>query len=167
MIHIPAVLRSTLIVQSAGCVRIKSQSKLIKPPEFKTGLAHGMIPYDRHRMVFGHIGGMGGNLVSNHALLYILTVRKSEVFLRCHIAQHGTAVPSDHGSTDPGGEMIISRCYVCYHRTEGIERGTVAVLLLHRRQGKVLRHRKHRSRIFHGNGYKGNFPDYGACTSWQ
>ena len=50
---------------------------------------------------------MGGELVGDDAYFYIVFIRQSEVFLRRDVAEHGAAIPTNHGGTDAGSDMTM------------------------------------------------------------
>ena len=83
-----------------GPVGIQGQVELVLPTELVTGLAHRVVADFRARMLLGDVGRVGGYLVGNDAHPHVFLLRQAEVFLRGHIAQHGRAVPADHGRAD-------------------------------------------------------------------
>ena len=48
------------------------------------------------------------------------------MFLGRHIAEHGAAVPSDHGGADPAGDVVVAGRDVGGERSKGVERSFVA-----------------------------------------
>src|SRR5690606_11320123 len=49
-----------------------------------------------------------------------------EVLLGGHVAEHGRAVPADHGRADGAGEVVVAGGDVRDHRPERVERGLTA-----------------------------------------
>ena len=73
---------------------------------------------------------MGGDLVGDDAVLDVLLVRQAEVFLGRDVAEHGAAVPADHGGADAAGDVVIAGGDVGGEGSEGVEGGLVAPLEL-------------------------------------
>jgi len=48
------------------------------------------------------------------------------VLFGCDVAEHGCAVPSDHGGADGAGDVVVAGGDVGDERAEGVERGFVA-----------------------------------------
>ena len=57
-------------------------------------------------------------------------IRSPEMFFRRDVAQHGAAVPADHGRADRAGNVIVAGRDVGRERAEGVERRFVAPLEL-------------------------------------
>src|SRR6185369_16193193 len=78
----------------------------------------------------GEIGGVGGDFVSDDAVLDVFLVRQSEVFLRSDVTEHGGAEPTDHRSADGAGDVIVARGDVGGQRPERVERSFAAPIQL-------------------------------------
>lgn len=63
-----------------GGVRIVAQVELVKPTEFETCLAHGIVAVDGMRMMLGDISRMAGDLVCDHTLLHIVLIWQPKMF---------------------------------------------------------------------------------------
>ena len=74
--------------------------------------------------------------------LDVVLVRQAQVFLGRDVAQHGAAVPADHGRADAGGDVVVAGRDVGGQRARGIERRLAAVfqLLVHVLLDHVHRH---------------------------
>ena len=66
----------------------------------------------------GDIGGVGCNLVGDHTLPDVLGVREAEVLLGSDVAEHGGAIPADHGGTDRAGDVVVAGSDVGDERAE-------------------------------------------------
>ena len=101
-------------------------------------------------MAFCKIGGVGGELVCDHAFLNVLFVRQAKMFFWRDVAKHRRAEPSDHRGTDAARDVVIARCDVGRQRPERVERRLAANLKLlvhvlfdqvHRHMARALDHR--------------------------
>ena len=81
-------------------------------------------------MAFGEVGGMGGDLVGDHAVLDVVAVRQAEMLLRRDVAEHGGAEPADHGGADGRGDVVIARRDIGDQRPKRVERRLAAFLEL-------------------------------------
>ena len=81
-------------------------------------------------MALRQIGGMGGNLIGDHALLDVLAVGQAQMLLGRHIAKHGGAKPANHGRANRAGNMVIARRNIGCQRAQCIEGGFAADLEL-------------------------------------
>ncbi len=81
-------------------------------------------------MALGHVGGVGGDLVGDDALLHVVAVGQAQVLLGRDVAQHGRAHPADHGRADGAGNVVVAGRDVDGQRAQGVERRLVAVLEL-------------------------------------
>jgi hypothetical protein len=77
----------------------------------------------RAGVALGEVGGVGGELVGDDAFLDVVLVGQAEVFLGRDVAEHGGAVPADHGGADAAGDVVVARRDVGGQRAEGVERG--------------------------------------------
>ena len=73
---------------------------------------------------------MRRDLVGQHALLHIVSVRQPQMLFGRDVAQHGSAVPADHGRADGAGDVVITRSDIDHQRTQRIEGRFVAQLHL-------------------------------------
>ena len=60
------------------------------------------------RVALGQVGGVGGDLVGDDAFLDVVAVGQAQVLLGGDVAEHGGAVPADHGGADAGGEVVVA-----------------------------------------------------------
>ena len=65
---------------------------------------------------------MRRNLVGNQALLHVVTVGQAQVFLGCHVTQHGRAVPADVGRAHRRRDVVVAGGDVGDQRAECVER---------------------------------------------
>ena len=75
----------------------------------------------------GDVGGVGGDLVGDDAVLHILLVGQAEVLLGRDVAEHRRAVPADHRRADGRGDVVVAGSDVGDQRAERVERRAVAV----------------------------------------
>ena len=52
---------------------------------------------------------MGRDLVGDDAGLHVLAIGQPQVLLGRHVAQHGSAVPADHGRADGRRDVVVTR----------------------------------------------------------
>mmetsp|Transcript_19197 Transcript_19197/g.27998 ORF Transcript_19197/g.27998 Transcript_19197/m.27998 type:complete len:333 (-) Transcript_19197:631-1629(-) len=64
---------------------------------------------------------MGSNLVCDNSSLYVITVGKTEMFLGSYVAEHGSSKGGDVGSTNCGGNVIVTGCDISSEWSEGVE----------------------------------------------
>ena len=76
------------------------------------------------------IGGVGGDLIRDHAVFDVFLVRQAEVFFRRYVAEHRRAEPADHRRADGAGNVIVTGRDVGNERAERIKRGLFADLKL-------------------------------------
>ena len=88
------------LVQFPGFPRIERQGYLIIPPEFETGLAHGVVEDLGARNSFGQVCRVGGDLVGDHALAHVFPPGQPQVFPGRDITQHGRPERTDHRRAD-------------------------------------------------------------------
>ena len=81
-------------------VGVEGEGELVVPAELEACLAHGVVPVARAGVTLGHVGGVGGEFVGDHAGFHVVTVGKSQVFLRGDVAEHGGAAGGDVGGAD-------------------------------------------------------------------
>ena len=74
------------------------------------------------------VGGVGGDLVGDDAVLHVLLVGQAEVLFRRDVAEHRRAVPADHGRADGGGDVVVAGGDVGDERAEDVEGRAVAEL---------------------------------------
>ena len=110
--------------------RIEAEVELIFPAEFEARLAQRVVAVLRAGMAFGEVGGVGGDLVGDDAVLHVLLVRQAEVFLGRDVAEHRAAVPADHRGADAAGDVVVAGRDVGGERPERVERRFVAPLEL-------------------------------------
>src|SRR5438046_4778847 len=103
-----AFLWKSFVVKFARGLGIEREIELIFPTKFETRFADGVVAVLRAGMAFGYIGGMGSDLVGDDTVFHIFLVRQTEMFFRRDVAEHGAAVPADHGGTDRAGDVIVA-----------------------------------------------------------
>ena len=85
---------------------------------------------------------MRGNFVGDHPGFYIGAIGQAQMFLRCHIAQHRGAEPTDHRRANGAGDVVITGGDIGGQRPQRIERrlATGGQLLVHICLDLVHRH---------------------------
>src|SRR5436190_6470048 len=68
---------------------------------------------------------MRRDLVGDNAVFDVFFIRQTEVFFRRDVAEHGRAVPANHGGADGGGDVIVAGRDVGGQRTQRVERSFV------------------------------------------
>ena len=136
------LLGQGFIVKFTGLVRVQGQVELIFPAKLKARLGQGVVPQLGRRMPLGQVGGVSGDLVGDDAIFHIVLARQSQVFLGGDIAQHGRAVPTNHGRAYGRGDVIVAGGDVRRQRPQGVKRRLSATLqlLLHVLLDQLHRH---------------------------
>src|SRR2546425_13176842 len=80
-----------------------------------------IVPFTSPWMTFSKISGVGGNFISDDAVLDVLLVRQPQVLLGRHVAEHGGAEPADHRRADGRGDVVVTGRDVGGQRAERIE----------------------------------------------
>ena len=55
--------------------RIQRQCELVVPPELEAGLGQFIVAFLRSRVSLAQIGGVGGDLIGDHAGFHIVAIR--------------------------------------------------------------------------------------------
>src|SRR6202035_3879606 len=71
-----------------------------------------------------------GDLVGDDAGLDVVAVRQPQGLLGGDVAEHGAAVPADHGGADRRGDVVVAGGDVGGQRAQGVEGGLAAGLEL-------------------------------------
>ena len=111
---------------AAGSFGIERERELLLPIEFVASVAEGVVAVAGAGASAGDVGGVGGDLVGDDAVLDVFFVGQAEVLFRRDVAQHGGAVPSDHGRADGAGDVVVAGGDIGDERAERVERGLVA-----------------------------------------
>ena len=56
----------------------------------------------------GHVGGVGGDLVGDAALLHVVLLGQAQVFLGRDVAEHARAVIAGGGGADAAGDVVVA-----------------------------------------------------------
>src|SRR5579859_1583873 len=116
------------VVHGAGGFGIEREGELLFPVELVAGVAEGVVAVAGAGASTGDVGGVSRNLVGDDAVFHVFLVGQTQVLFRCDVAEHGSAVPSDHGGTDRAGDVVVAGCNVGDQGTKGVEGGFVAIL---------------------------------------
>ena len=130
MRQLGAFLRQGFVMELARGVRVEAQVELVFPAELEAGLAERIVALAGGGVALGQVRGVGGDLVGDDAVFDVLLVRQAEVFLGRDVAEHGAAVPADHGRADGAGDMVVAGGDVGGERAERVEWRFVAPLEL-------------------------------------
>src|SRR5579859_1780185 len=122
------VVGQGFVVHGAGGFRIEREGELFFPVELVAGVAEGVVAVAGAGASTGDVRGMGGNLVGDDSVFHVFFVGQPEMFFRRDVAEHGSAIPSDHGGADRAGDVVVAGCNVGDQGTEGVEGRFVAVL---------------------------------------
>ncbi len=141
MRHLGALRRQGFIVELTCSLGIETEIELIFPAELEARLAEGVVAILGARMALGQVGGVGGDLVGDDAVLDVFLIRQSEMLFRRHVTEHRRAVPADHRRADGTGNMIVARRDIGGQRPESVERRFVASFQL---LGHVFMNHVHR-----------------------
>src|SRR5882757_4923360 len=87
------VVRQSFIVKLTSTVGIKAQVELILPTKLETCLGESIIPNLCSGQSLGQVCCMRGDFVADDACTNILSIRKTEVFLRSYVAEHRSSIP--------------------------------------------------------------------------
>ena len=80
----------------------------------------------RARVALGQVRRVRRDLVGDDAVLDVLPVRQAQVLLGRDVAEHGRAVPADHGRADGRRDVVVARRDVGHQRPERVEGRLVA-----------------------------------------
>ena len=103
-----SVLRQRFVVVFAGGDGIKTEIELVFPAELEAGFGEGVVAVLGTGVAFGAVGGVGGEFVGDDAGFDVFFVGEAEVFFRRDVAEHGAAIPADHGGTDAAGDVVVA-----------------------------------------------------------
>ena len=121
-----SVLRQRFVVVFAGGDGIEGEVELVFPAELEAGFAQGVVAVLSTGVAFGEVGGVGGEFVGDDSGFDVFLVREAEVFLGGDVAEHGAAIPADHGGADAAGDVVVAGGDVGGERPESVEGGLVA-----------------------------------------
>ena len=119
-----------LVVERGRGVGVEREVELVVPAELEARLRERVVPGLRAGVALREVGGVGGDLVGDDAVLHVLAVGQAEVLLRRDVAEHRGAVPADHRGADRGGDVVVAGGDVGRQRAERVERRLVADLEL-------------------------------------
>ncbi len=108
MSHFGRLFWQGFIVVGASGIGIKPEIELVFPTEFKPRFRKRVIAQLRTGMPFRQIGSVSCDLIGDDAFLHIILVGQSQVLFRSNVTQHGAAVPTNHGCTDTGRNVIVT-----------------------------------------------------------
>ena len=117
-------------MEGLGLVRVEAEVELVVPAELVARLGQRVVADLRAGVALGEVGGVRGQLVGDDAFLDVIFVGQAEVFLGRDVAEHGGAVPADHGGANAAGDVVVAWRDVGGQRAEGVERGFLAVFEL-------------------------------------
>src|SRR5205085_3354805 len=118
------------VVVGAGPFGIEREVELVLPAELEAGLGEGVVPSLGAGVALGQVGGVGGDLVGDHALLHVVAVGEAEVLLGRDVTEHGRAVHPDDGGADGRGDVVVGGGDVGGERAQRVEGRLGAPLLL-------------------------------------
>src|SRR5438067_936117 len=99
---------SDCVVHGAGGFRVERKGELLVPIEGVAGMRDGVIAVAGARTMACDVSCVGSDLVRDDAVLDVLLVGQAEVLLRRDVAEHGRAVPADHGRADGGSDVVVA-----------------------------------------------------------
>jgi len=105
---------------------VEADVELVFPAELESRLAHRVVADLSAGEPLREVRGVSGDLIGDDAGLHVVTVRKTEVLLRRHVAKHRGAAPADHRGADRARDVVVARGAVRDERSKGVERGAVA-----------------------------------------
>ena len=117
------ILRQGFIMEGPCRHRVEGEIELVFPAELEAGFAQRVVAVLRAGVAFREVGGVGGEFVGDDTRLDVFLVGQAEVFLGGHVAEHGAAVPADHGGTDAAGDVVVAGGDVGGEGPEGVEGG--------------------------------------------
>src|SRR6185437_132379 len=107
------IVWQSFVVHGARGFWIKRKRKLLFPVEFVARVAEGIVAVLRTGTMTGQVGGVSRDFVSNDAIFYVFCVWEAEMLFWRYVAEHGRAVPSDHGRSDGRGDVVVAGGDVC------------------------------------------------------
>ena len=121
-----SVLGEGFVVVFAGGDGVERQIELVFPAELESCFGEGVVAVLGAGVAFGEVGGVGGEFVGDDADFDVFFVGQTEVLLGRDVAEHGAAVPADHGGTNAGGDVVVAGGDIGGEGPEGVEGGFVA-----------------------------------------
>src|SRR5438445_1685158 len=115
------VVGQSFIVKLTSTVGIKAQVELILPTKLETCLGESIIPNLRSGQSLGQVRCMRGNFVADDARTNILSIWKTEVFLRSDVAKHRSSIPSDVCCTNRAGDVVVAGSDISHQRSQRVE----------------------------------------------
>ena len=103
------VVGKSFVVHRARGLGIERERELLLPIELVAGIAESVVAVTGAGTSAGNVSSVRGNLVSNDAVLYVFLIRQAKMLFRCDVAEHGGAVPADHGCADRGSDVVVTR----------------------------------------------------------
>ena len=91
----------SLVVEIRCRFWVEGEVELILPAGFKVRPTERIIPFVCKRVALGRVGRVGSDFVGDDTGFNIVAIRNPQVLFRCHVAQHGAAVPTNHHGLDP------------------------------------------------------------------
>src|SRR3954453_18797231 len=116
------------MVHGAGGLGIQRERKLFFPIKFVTRITECVVTILRTRAMARQVGSMSCNFVSDDSVLHVFLIGKPEVLFGRDVAEHGGAVPSNHGRSDGGSDVIVAWSDVSDERAERVKGSFVAKL---------------------------------------
>lgn len=90
-------------------LRIEREIELVFPSELKSSFRQGVISDLSRGVTFGKVSGMSREFVGDDPLADILFIGESQVLFARDVAEHGTALLSDHGAPDGTCDVVVAR----------------------------------------------------------
>ena len=118
-------IKVLIVVRTSG-VWVKAQFKVLLPVQCRAGLGQFIVAVARARNAKRYVRCMSRDFVSNTPLFDVIFLRKPQVFLRRHIAQHACSVIASGGGANATRNVVVAREDVRHERPKNIERRAVA-----------------------------------------
>src|SRR5216110_554424 len=122
--------RQCLVMISSRSFGVEREVKLVLPAELEACLGKRVVVHLGSGMSLRQVCGVGGNLVGNDSVFYVVFIWQAQMLLWGDVAEHGRSVPANHCCADRGGDVIVTWGNVGCEGTKCVERGFVAELHL-------------------------------------
>src|ERR1700760_2880553 len=116
-----AVVGQSFIVKLTSTIGIEAQVELILPTKLEACLGESIVSNLRTGQSLRQVRCMRGNFVSDDARTNILSIWKTQMFLRSNVAEHRSSIPSDVCCTNRTGNVVVAGSDISNKWAQGIE----------------------------------------------
>ena len=115
------LLRQRRVVVGDRRDRVERQVELVAPAELEARLGQSVVAQLRARVALGEVGGVGRDLVGDHALLDVVAVGEAQVLLGRDVAEQGGPGRADGRRANRRRDVVVAWGDVRGQRAQGVE----------------------------------------------